>query len=74
MLLTTKKITAKAVFGLFPANSDVDDIEVYSTDSDNEDRTKTIMRLQQLRQQSKKNPQSNLIVVYLIILHLKDLV
>ncbi len=53
-VINNKKITAKAVFGLFPANSDVDDIEVYSTDSDNEDRTKTIMRLQQLRQQSKK--------------------
>ena len=53
-VINNKKITAKAVFGLFPANSDVDDIEVYSTDGDNEDRTKTIMRLQQLRQQSKK--------------------
>ena len=53
-VINNQKLKAKAVFGLFPANSDVDDIEVYSTDGVDEDRSKTLMRLQQLRQQSKK--------------------
>lgn len=49
-VIGNKKITAKAVFGLFPANSDIDDIRVYTDESRNEQ----LMKLQQLRQQSKK--------------------
>ncbi|MCP4987106.1 MAG: methionine synthase [Colwellia sp.] len=49
-VINNKKIIAKAVFGLFPANSDVDDIRVYTDESRNEQ----LIKLQQLRQQSKK--------------------
>jgi len=49
-IINNKKITAKAVFGLFPAHSDLDDLIVYS----DEGRKETLMRLHQLRQQSKK--------------------
>ena len=49
-VINNKKITAKAVFGLFPANRDGDDISVYTDESRNEQRIK----LHQLRQQSKK--------------------
>lgn len=49
-VINNKKITAKAVFGLFPANSDVDDIRVYTDES----RSEQLIKLQQLRQQSKK--------------------
>lgn len=49
-VINNKKITAKAVFGLFPANSDIDDLIVYADDK----RDETIMKLHQLRQQSKK--------------------
>jgi len=49
-VINNKKIMAKAVFGLFPANSDVDDIEVYN----DETRSTVLMKLHQLRQQSKK--------------------
>jgi 5-methyltetrahydrofolate--homocysteine methyltransferase len=49
-VISKQKITAKAVFGLFPANSDIDDIHVYADESRNEQ----LMKLQQLRQQSKK--------------------
>ncbi len=49
-VINNKKITAKAVFGLFPANSDVDDLIVYS----DETRKDTLIKLHQLRQQSKK--------------------
>jgi len=49
-VINNKKIMAKAVFGLFPANSDVDDIEVYN----DETRSNVLMKLHQLRQQSKK--------------------
>ncbi|MEW6994379.1 methionine synthase [Colwelliaceae bacterium MEBiC 14330] len=49
-VISNKKITAKAVFGLFPANSDIDDIRVYTDESRNEQ----LIKLQQLRQQSKK--------------------
>jgi len=49
-VINNKKITAKAVFGLFPANRDGDDISVYTDESRNEQR----MKLHQLRQQSKK--------------------
>lgn len=53
-VINNKKITAKAVFGLFPANSDVDDIEVYTTNGSDEDRSELLIKLHQLRQQSKK--------------------
>ncbi len=53
-LIKNNKLTAKAVFGLFPANSDVDDIEVYKVNGSDEDRSEMIMKLHQLRQQSKK--------------------
>ncbi|MCW8863750.1 MAG: methionine synthase [Colwellia sp.] len=49
-LINNKKVTAKAVFGLFPANSDVDDLIIYR----DETRSETLMKLHQLRQQSKK--------------------
>ncbi len=49
-VINNKKITAKAVFGLFPANSSVDDIILYQDD----ERSDSLMTLHQLRQQSKK--------------------
>ncbi|WP_057830574.1 methionine synthase [Colwellia sp. TT2012] len=49
-VINNKKIKAKAVFGLFPANRDGDDISVYTDESRKELR----MNLHQLRQQSKK--------------------
>ena len=49
-VINNKKITAKAVFGLFPANSDIDDIRLYTDES----RSEQLIKLQQLRQQSKK--------------------
>ena len=49
-VINNKKITARAVFGLFPANRDGDDITLYTDES----RTEQRMNLQQLRQQSKK--------------------
>ncbi|MGB2475269.1 MAG: methionine synthase [Flavobacteriaceae bacterium] len=50
-ILTHQRLTAKAVFGLFPANSvEDDDIEVYS----DLDRTQVIGRFLTLRQQLKK--------------------
>ncbi len=49
-VINNKKITAKGVFGLFPANSNVDDIIVYTDES----RSEKLSRLHQLRQQSKK--------------------
>ncbi|WP_206483856.1 methionine synthase [Thalassotalea sp. G2M2-11] len=44
------KLTAKAVFGLFPAHRQQDDLIVF----DDDERTSPKMRLHQLRQQSKK--------------------
>lgn len=49
-------IKANGVIGLFPANSDIDDIILYTDES----RTKELMRLHQLRQQTKKLNQPNL--------------
>ncbi len=49
-IINHKKVTAKAVFGLFHANSDVDDLLIYTDAS----RSKPLMKLHQLRQQSKK--------------------
>jgi 5-methyltetrahydrofolate--homocysteine methyltransferase len=48
-ILKDKSLTAKAIFGLFPANSVGDDIEVY-----NSDKTEVIARFLTLRQQLKK--------------------
>ncbi|MBL4900670.1 MAG: B12-binding domain-containing protein, partial [Colwellia sp.] len=49
-VINNKKISARAVFGLFPANSNQDDIQLYTDES----RSDKLMRLHQLRQQSKK--------------------
>jgi 5-methyltetrahydrofolate--homocysteine methyltransferase len=49
-VINNKKISARAVFGLFPANSNQDDIQLYTDES----RKDKLMRLHQLRQQSKK--------------------
>lgn len=49
-VINNKKICARAVFGLFPANSNQDDIQLYT----DENRSDKLMRLHQLRQQSKK--------------------
>jgi len=49
-VINNKKISARAVFGLFPANSHQDDIQLYT----DEERSEKLMRLHQLRQQSKK--------------------
>ena len=48
-ILKEKSLTAKAIFGLFPANSVGDDIEVY-----NSDRSKTLTKFLTFRQQLKK--------------------
>ncbi len=49
-IIAGKKLTAKAVIGLFPAHREQDDLIVFEDDK----RDKPLMRLQQLRQQSKK--------------------
>ena len=52
-ILDKKLLTAKAVFGLFPANTvEDDDIEVYA----NQERKKTMGKFLCLRQQLKKRP------------------
>ena len=52
-ILDKKLLTAKAVFGLFPANTvEEDDIEVYAS----QDRKKTLGKFLSLRQQLKKRP------------------
>ncbi len=52
-IIEEKWLTAKAVFGLFPANSiNDDDIEIYA----NENRNEVIYTLYNLRQQRKKAP------------------
>lgn len=48
-LINNQKVQAKAVFGLFPAQSDGDDIELYHSDSQD-----VLMRLHHLRQQTQK--------------------
>lgn len=49
-VIANNKLTAKAVFGLFPAHSVQDDLWVF----DDEAKQTPLMRLHQLRQQSKK--------------------
>ncbi len=49
-IIEEKWFTAKGVFGLFPANSVDDDLELYS----NDEREQILMRLHTLRQQTKK--------------------
>lgn len=49
-VINNKKLTAKAVFGLFPAERQQDDLIVFADD----ERSEKLMRLHQLRQQSKK--------------------
>lgn len=49
-ILNEKLLTAKAVFGIFPANAVGDDIEVYA----DEDRSEVNVKFVTLRQQSKK--------------------
>ena len=48
-ILKEKSLKAKAIFGLFPANSVGDDIEVYD-----QEKTKTLAKFLTLRQQLKK--------------------
>jgi 5-methyltetrahydrofolate--homocysteine methyltransferase len=48
-ILREKSLSAKAIFGLFPANSVGDDIEVYSSD-----KSKILTKFLTLRQQLKK--------------------
>ena len=48
-ILKEKSLEAKAIYGLFPANSVGDDIEVY-----NKDKSKTLAKFLTLRQQLKK--------------------
>jgi len=49
-VINNKKLKAKAVFGLFPAHRQQDDLIVFEDDN----REQQLMRLYQLRQQSKK--------------------
>jgi 5-methyltetrahydrofolate--homocysteine methyltransferase len=49
-VINNNKLKAKAVFGLFPAHRQQDDLIVFEDDS----REKQLMKLHQLRQQSKK--------------------
>ena len=49
-IITNKRFTARAVFGIYPANSVGDDIEVYTDDS--REQVKTVFHT--LRQQTKK--------------------
>jgi len=49
-IIANDKLQAKAVIGLFPAERQQDDLVVYADDR----REETLMRLHQLRQQSKK--------------------
>ncbi|WP_299592452.1 methionine synthase [uncultured Microbulbifer sp.] len=49
-IIDNKRLTARAVFGLWPANSDGDDIIVYTDES----RTEELARLHQMRQQVQK--------------------
>jgi len=49
-VINNKKLQAKAVFGLFPAHRQQDDLIVFEDDN----REKQLMKLHQLRQQSKK--------------------
>jgi 5-methyltetrahydrofolate--homocysteine methyltransferase len=53
-IINEKLITAKAVFGFFPAASLVDDIELYQYNGTTEDRNSIRMVLHHLRQQNKK--------------------
>lgn len=49
-IVENKKLEARAVFGLFPANSVGDDIELYKDES----RAETLMDVHHLRQQTQK--------------------
>jgi len=49
-VIHNQKIRAKAIFGLFPAHRDTDDIVVYRDES----RSEQLIKLHQLRQQGKK--------------------
>jgi 5-methyltetrahydrofolate--homocysteine methyltransferase len=49
-IINSKKLTAKAVFGLFPAHRQQDDLILFK----DERRDEKLMKLHQLRQQSKK--------------------
>jgi 5-methyltetrahydrofolate--homocysteine methyltransferase len=49
-IINSKKLTAKAVFGLFPAHRQQDDLILFKDES----RDEQLMKLHQLRQQSKK--------------------
>jgi len=53
-VISEKMIIARAVVGFFPANTNVDDIELYAYNGNNEDRSRIIKVLHHLRQQNKK--------------------
>ncbi|WP_233143788.1 methionine synthase [Colwellia chukchiensis] len=49
-VINNKKLTARAVFGLFAAQRQQDDVQLFTDDT----RTEPLMKLHQLRQQTKK--------------------
>jgi 5-methyltetrahydrofolate--homocysteine methyltransferase len=51
-IIAKKLLTARGVYGFFPANAVGDDVELYTDGS----RTKVLQRFHFLRQQSQKNP------------------
>ncbi|MEL6613333.1 MAG: vitamin B12 dependent-methionine synthase activation domain-containing protein, partial [Bacteroidota bacterium] len=51
-IIAEKLLTAHGVYGLWPANADGDDVELYA----NEDRTDVVARFHTLRQQTAKTP------------------
>src|SRR5262249_27239651 len=53
-LVAEKKVTANGVYGFFPANSDGDDVVIYTDDS----RTQERLRLPMLRQQWEREGQT----------------
>ncbi|QBG35460.1 methionine synthase [Litorilituus sediminis] len=53
-VINNDKVTAKAVFGLFPAHREGDDTILHPVDGDTELREQQLIKLQHLRQQSKK--------------------
>ncbi|HLF35941.1 MAG TPA: vitamin B12 dependent-methionine synthase activation domain-containing protein, partial [Cyclobacteriaceae bacterium] len=60
-IISRKLLRANAVIGFYPANSDMDDIEVYhyhnsAVNGYEEDRSKALLHLHHLRQQNKKAP------------------
>ncbi len=53
-VISERMITARSVLGFFPANSNMDDIELYAFNGKDIDRSRIIKVLHHLRQQNKK--------------------